>query len=186
MRIGAGAATAPAPLPQPTALLSPLAAGTGRPRDPVPALGGEGKEGAASPRAPLRLQCPGPAARAPPQPARAPRPSPSWLSPPSLGTMAEPSRHPLPPAVLALYLPDKAVPAAGPGRGLRVRTPISQGRPGGRQRDADPTTLTRGPGAPVWSWTLGAVGVLKGTTSPTQPPATSGRTGQERPPPRGR
>lgn len=125
----------------------------------------------------------GSSARAPPPeplPSRlGPPPLPLRLSPPSLGTMAEPSRHPLPPAGLALYLPDKAGPAAGPGRGLRVRTPTSQGRPGGRQSDADPTALIRGPGAPVWSWTLGGVGVLKGTTSPAQPPAPSGRTRQE-------
>lgn len=44
----------------------------------------------------------------------APRPSSSSLSsPPPLGTMASPSRHPLPPAGLALSLPDKAGPTEG-------------------------------------------------------------------------
>ena len=75
-RAGAGARAAPAPLPPPAASLPPLAARTGRPRDPVPALGREGRAGGASPRAPLRLRRPLPAARAPTQPAGGPAPPP--------------------------------------------------------------------------------------------------------------
>lgn len=111
----------PRPFPIPQSCSLPWMPGPCVPRTQCPPW--EGRAGGTSPRAPLRLQCSGPVARAPPQPAGAPRPSPSWLSPPSLGTMAAPSRHLLPPAGLALYLPDKAGRAAGPRRGLQGRTP---------------------------------------------------------------
>lgn len=89
-----------------------------------------------------------------PQPEPLPsRPGPPAPPPPSLGTMAAPSRHPLPPAGLALSLPDKAGRATGPGRGLRGRSPPKR-RVGGQRRDAGPAALSRGTGAPVWAWAL--------------------------------
>lgn len=171
-RAGAGARAAPAPLPPPAAPLPPLAARTGRPRHPVPALGREGRAGGASPRAPLRLRRPLPAARAPTQPAGGPRPSPSPLSPPPPGTMAAPSRHPLPPASLALSLPDKAGQRRGPGRGCRGSP--RKGRPGRQGRDAGLVALALGLWTLTWGSALGGVGAAGGNGPPQLSPGVDG------------
>lgn len=171
---GAGASAARAPPPPPAAPLPPLAAGTRRPWDPAPARGGEG---ARTHVLPFGSSAPSP--RPEPLPSRpgAPRPSSSPPSPPPLGTMAAPSRHPLPPAGLALSLPDKAGPAAGPGRGLRGHPPHRYGRPGGRGRGAGQGPW---PGVPDATVRLGA-GWNGGFGSERPPqPSPGARTGQDR------
>lgn len=98
--------------------------------------------------------------------------------------MAAPSRHPLPPASLALSLPDKAGQRRGPGRGCRGAP--RKGRPGRQGRDAGRVALALG----LWTLTVGLStgrggGCGRKWASPAQPRGRWGRTRQEQPPPRG-